>query len=182
MLRMGRFLIGAALAFLSAPALACTCDDPKQLSPAQAAADLKLLASQELRIGQVVRMDGNLLGQARRYRVLDDLTGNLPPVVIVWPNLTRLADGSFVQGPLTSCNFDGEPGKIFFMAFHVARDGRDDPVSCGVLSQVNDSGLRSAGSCVNYYLEDADFRAKLVAATKAQSGVSRSSRPLSSKR
>lgn len=171
----------ALIASIAAPALACTCENPAQLSPAQLENDLRLMTSRPLHIGRVVRLDSGLSGQARRYRVIEDLTGNLPGEIIVWPSLTRLPDGRTVEGPITSCDFDGEPGKIVTMAFQ-PRQGRFESPPCGVLGPANDSGLRSAGQCVNLWLTEPKLRDRLIAAARAQAGVSRSSRPPSSSR
>ena len=177
----GRLLTGAALAFLPSAALACSCDDPARLSPAQLESDLKLIAGRQLHIGRLVKLGTTLPGQARRYQVLEDLTGNLPREVVIWPFLTRLPDGSFVEGPVTSCDHDIEVGKLSYMAFQ-ARDGRFQPAPCGVLGPANDSGLRSAGLCTKFWLDNARLRQRLVAAVRAQPGVRRSSRPASSSR
>lgn len=177
----GRLLIGAALALIPSAAFACTCEDPAQLTPGQLENDIKLMTSRQLHIGVVMRLDAELPGDVRRYRVLEDLTGNLPDQVIVWPYLTRLPDGRYIEGPITSCDFDLPAGKIATVAFQ-ARAGRFEPAPCGVLGPANDSGLRTAGQCVNLWLDDPKLRKRLIAAARTQAGVSRSSRPLSSSR
>jgi hypothetical protein len=178
---LGRLLLGAALALLPSAAHACQCEDPAQLSQSQFENDLKLMTSRQLYIGRVMRVDNNLPGQARRYQVIDDLTGNLPEVVIVQPNLTRLPDGTMIEGPQTSCDFHGVPGNLITMAFQTSgADAKKAP--CDVTGAVSDSGLRSAGQCVNLWLEDRRASARLVAAARAQAGVSLSKRPPSSSR
>jgi hypothetical protein len=71
----GRLLIGAALSFLSSAALACSCDDARQFSPAEIEKAARYLVSDGFIVLEVERIDKGLTSEPQRFAVKRTLIG-----------------------------------------------------------------------------------------------------------
>ena len=182
MTRLGRLLIGAALALAPSVAMACSCDDPNSFNDAEIEKAARYLIDGGFVIAEVERIENKPAGPLR-YRIIRQSFGPTTGAELsVASNAVQMPDGQWLVSPQTSCDSpSGIVGTRRTMVFRPIRTEGERP-SCGVLPKGLVTEWRLAGLCTGSLIENSRILARARTLAMAQPGVSRSSRPLSSSR
>jgi hypothetical protein len=172
--KLGRLLIGAALALVPSAALACTCDDARQFTGKQVEEAAQYLITRGLIVADVERIDKGDPQLPQLFRVERTLVGSpLPSTLLLPAEATRLIR--------TSCDYELRSG-FRGLAIFMTRGPKPPIPSCSVFAGANAGGFGLAGLCTYGLLDNPAILRRAIALSKAQAGVSRSSRPRSSSR
>ena len=145
----------AALFGTGTAAHACTCENPATMSEADKQASARWMAERRMIIAEVERIERTDPAGPDVYKVIRPLIGSLGKEIRVGSRMVRLADGSLVEGPITSCDFTLAVGTRRIMAFapnspHAT--GTAPP--CSVLARIAaQEQLAPAGMCTQFSLE-----------------------------